>query len=468
MVGHVVSSPTGYLDRARYPTANKLTNLPAVKIVTVAGIVLLLVAVARGETIPAASGASWAVTNRGAVTNEISLDQFLNEVAAANLDYAAQRYNVSIARATIAAAREFANPTLQLNGGRDVTHSGQEEMPATVGASLVQTIEPGGKRKYRIRGARESYAATASTLEDFLRNLKFDAAEAFAEALSLSRSALQKRESAEFLDRLSEVQRERRRLGDISQADMLQAQVEAQQFQNELLTAEADAEKASLALCGFLGRDRGQDRLVAKGNLEQPPHQFDFSGLLAHALQERPDLVALRHARDAARTKTLEEKANRVPNLDVGVNWTHNTSSQNSIAPSPEFDSVGLSLSLPIPLWNRNRAAITSAQLSAEQAQKQLEAAELKAEVQIRQAVSGYRSAIERVHHYQSGILKDAEAVLAAKRFSYQQGQSTLLELLDAQRTDNEVRSSYNEALADQAKALIELERGAHLWEIRF
>jgi len=430
--------------------------------------VLLLASVAPGETMPANSAASWATTNRDAVTNEISLEQFLNEVAVANLDYAAQRYNVSIAQAAIATAREFPNPTLQLDGGRDITHSGQEEMPATAGASLVQTIEAGGKRKYRIRGARESYEAAASTLEDFLRNLKFDAAEAFADALSLSRSAAQKRESAQFLDRLAEVQRERRRLGDISQADMLQAQVEAQQFQNELLAAEAEADKASLALCGFLGRDRSQARLVAKGNLEQPPHEFDVPGLLARALQDRPDLVALRHERDAAQTKTLEEKANRVPNLDVGVNWMHNSSSQNSIAPSPEFDSVGLSLSLPIPLWNRNRAAITSARLSAEQAQKQLEAAELKAVVQIRQAASEYRSAVERVHHYQSGILKDAEAVLSAKRFSYQQGQSSLLELLDAQRTDNEVRSSYNNALADQAKALLELERAGHLWEIHF
>ncbi|HZR19538.1 MAG TPA: TolC family protein, partial [Verrucomicrobiae bacterium] len=316
--------------------------------------------------------------------------------------------------------------------------------------------------------ATQAYASVASTLEDFLRNLKLDAAAAFADALALSRSAEQKRQSAQSLERLAAVQRERRRLGDISQADMLQSQVEAQQFENEVLSAEADAEKASLALCGFLGRNRTQDHLIAKGNLEQPPREFDVSHLVTRALEERPDLVALRHARDAAQTRTHEEKANRIPNLDIGVDWTHSTSSENSIAPSPAFDSVGLSVSLPIQLWNRNRAAIASARFTAEQAQKQLEAAQLKAEVQIRQAVSGYRSAVERVRQYQSGILQDAAAVLEAKRFSYQRGQSTLLELLEAQRTDNEVRSSYNGALADQAQALIELDRAAHLWEIHF
>lgn len=73
--------------------------------------------------------------------------------------------------------------------------------------------------------------------------------------------------------------------------------------------------------------------------------------------------------------------------------------------------------------------------------QKTVEAAELKAEVQIRQAYSAYQNAVERVRHYDSGILKNAETVLDAKRFSYQHGQAALLELLNAQRTANEVRS---------------------------
>jgi cobalt-zinc-cadmium efflux system outer membrane protein len=58
--------------------------------------------------------------------------------------------------------------------------------------------------------------------------------------------------------------------------------------------------------------------------------------------------------------------------------------------------------------------------------------------------------------------------VLEARRFSYQRGQTALLELLDAQRTANEVRSSYNNAVADQAKALIDLQRAAGLCDVQF
>lgn len=413
-------------------------------------------------------GKTQAVTNSIPGTNEITFDEFLNEVVAANLDYAAQRYNVSIAQATLAAAKEFQNPTIQLNGGRDVTHGGDQRMPDTYGAALTQTIELGGKRKYRILGARENYQAAAATLDDFLRNLKLDAAAAFADALALSQSAEQKKQSADYLSRLTETQRVRFRAGDISRADMLQTQVEEQQFQNELLTAQADAENASLALNGFLGRERSETSLVPIGNLEISPRDFDLTTLLTDALKSRPDLIALRHARDAAQSNVHLEKANRVPDMDIGPSWTHSTSSQNSIAPSPEFDSVGISLSLPLPLWNRNKAGIASARFAAEQAQKQVESAELKAEVQLRQAFSAYRSALARVRNYQNGILKDADAVLESKRFSYQKGEASLLELLDAQRTANDVHSSYNDALAEQAKALIELERATGTWEIEF
>jgi cobalt-zinc-cadmium efflux system outer membrane protein len=412
--------------------------------------------------------ATWTVTNSLAATNAITFPEFLNEVVRANLDYAAQRYNVSIALAAVAAAKEFPNPIAQLNGERDVTHGGSQRMPTTYGASLTQTIELGGKRKYRILGARQNHSAAAATLESFLRNLKLDAAAAFADSLALSRTADQKRQAADYLRTLANAQRERLRAGDIGQVDVLQTQVEEQQFQNELLSAEADAENASIALSGFLGRDRGQTLLVPKGTIQVPVHEYELPKLIYGALQHRSDLLALRHSRDAAQSKVREERANRIPNVDVGPTWTHNTESENSIAPSPTWDAVGLSVSLPVPLWNRNKAAIATAGFTAEQAQKQLEAAELKAEVQLRQAYTSYQSAIGRLRAYEGTILKDADTVLEARRFSYQRGQTTLLELLAAQRTANEVRQDYIEALADHAKALIELQRAAELWDIAF
>src|SRR5947209_2456199 len=58
-------------------------------------------------------------------TREVSFDEFMTEVLAGNLDYAAQRFNVEIAQADAAAAHLLPNPTLGLNANRDLTFHGK-------------------------------------------------------------------------------------------------------------------------------------------------------------------------------------------------------------------------------------------------------------------------------------------------------------------------------------------------------
>lgn len=440
--------------------------MAALKSVFAITLALLTVSFGHAQTNTTATSAAGLPT--ALVTNGITFQDFLAEVVSANLDYAARRYEMTVAQAAVAAARVFPNPKLSGQGMRDFTSGTAQRMPGTYGAGLEQTFELGGKRKYRVLAARQGQAATAASIDDFLRQLKLDASAAFAEALALARSADQKRETAGYLGSLAEAQERRFKAGDISEADMLQAVVEKRQFQNDLIAAEADAEKASLFLDSFLGRERGHSRLIPKGSLELSPREFDASQLIRSALTNRGDLIALRRFQEASETHVRLEKANRVPDVDVGVGWLRNTRSDNIISPSPQFDSAGLTFSLPLPLWNRNKAGIAAARAGADQAKKMIEAAELKTEVQIRQSLVDYRGAIERVRNYQVGILKDADTVLDARRFGYQRGESSLLELIEAQRTATEVRTAYNDALADQARSLIEVQRAAGLMDIQF
>ena len=53
-------------------------------------------------------------------------------------------------------------------------------------------------------------------------------------------------------------------------------------------------------------------------------------------------------------------------------------------------------------------------------------------------------------------------------KYSYQRGASSLLEVLEAQRTYNETQQAYAEALFDYASALVELEHAVGIWDIDF
>ncbi len=424
-------------------------------------------------TNPAAPVADWVVTNSVPATNEITLDEFLNEVASANLDYAAQRYNVDIAKAAVAIAKEFLNPNLNLGDSRDLRYHGSQALPEPASVGLDQTIEYFGKRKWRIRTADQACRAAAATLEDFLRNLKLDASEAFVTALAAQRSLEQQRKTTAYLHQLVAAQKHRFDAGDISETDLTQSRVDELQSQSDLLNAENNAQTARLALSTFLGRDRGQTTFILRGKLEvlADGHQIravDLSQLIANALQNRPDLTALRHARDSAQSGVRLAKASRAPDVDVGVNYTYTTASENDIAPAPSDRMLGVSLSFPLPLWSRNQAEIQTAQFTTAQAEKTLQSAELKAEVQVRQAFTTYQLMQDRVKKFQTELLKGADEVLAAKRFSYEHGNSTLDDLLMAQSADNDVHQAYNAALADAAKARFELDRASGQWSVIF
>jgi len=65
---------------------------------------------------------------------------------------------------------------------------------------------------------------------------------------------------------------------------------------------------------------------------------------------------------------------------------------------------------------------------------------------------------------FSEDILRDSERVREAVLYSYQRGEASLLELIEAQRTDNETFMNYYSILADYKLSLIELSRAAYLW----
>ena len=156
-----------------------------------------------------------------------------------------------------------------------------------------------------------------------------------------------------------------------------------------------------------------------------------------------------------------------MPDVAVGLSYTYTSGSENFVAPAEPDSMVGLSFSLPVPLWNRQKAEIRTARLTAEQAQKMLDAADLKAEVQVRQAFGTYRTMTERVQKFRVNCSKEPTrcwppSVLATS--TARPRCSTCWKRNGAPTAFTRVKY----ALADAAKALIELERATTVWDVAF
>lgn len=399
---------------------------------------------------------------------DITLDAYLNLVVASSLDYAARKYNVSISEAAVMASKVFPNPVFQAGNLIDSSNSGSQRLPSMWNYSLTQTFEPGGKRRWRQMVARQNLAASAATLESFMQNLKMDAAGVFAEALAFSSLAKEKQRLTGIMQKLLTAQQRREKAGDVGELEVIQTRVEVGELEAEAMGAEADAADAALALNSYLGPSYQNTRLRPQGSLTATADSVEFPHLMCSAIKNRADLAALRLSRDSATSGISLAKANRVPNVDLGFGFAHSTNSNNIISPQPSYNMAGFVLSMPLPLWNRNKAEITTAQATAEQAQVLLEAAELKAGVDVRRALAQYNAAKRQLALFQDGVIKDAEAALDKRGIAYQRGQSTLLELLDARRTAAGVWEKYLSAQSDQVKAVIELHRSAGIWHVRF
>jgi cobalt-zinc-cadmium efflux system outer membrane protein len=160
-------------------------------------------------------------------------------------------------------------------------------------------------------------------------------------------------------------------------------------------------------------------------------------------------------------------KANRVPDVTLGLNYTHNSLSQNNFAPSPENDQLGFNVSLPLPFSALDKDDLHGALLSITQADKQVEAAQVQAETDVRQAAARYKFALETVDQFSHGILNDAEEALEITLYSYRKGSATLLDVRQAESDLNSTYQDYYSALNEEDKALVNLEESAGLWDVR-
>ena len=394
----------------------------------------------------------------------VSLDQFIQRVLRSNLDLAAQRFNVPIAKAQLIAARVSPNPVLNVGTGRDLTH---EDQPTSYFAGLSTQIELPGKRANRTGAAVQTLLAASATLEDYLRTLRGTAASAYVDAASSQLIVDEKLRAFQSLNRLADANDVRLQAGDISEVDDDQARADALQARGDLYSSQSTGRVNQYTLLGFLGQP-GAPLPNVSSRLNVPSRRFDLNRLLADALRSRPDIEAARRTFEAARSSVLLARLNRIPDPTLGVTAQESLISRNPIDPTPNFNSINLSVSVPLPVFNSTRGEYLVARSTAAQAEQTLRSAALKAEVDVRGAFARYQTALERLAQYEHGALTLAAKVLAAQLLAYKAGSATLLDVLQAQKTDTDVHLAYIDALSERAKAMIALEQAANLWDLDF
>ncbi len=396
----------------------------------------------------------------------VDFNSYLAIVGSNNLNYAAEKFNLNVAQAQIEFAKIFPDPVLEVG----TYNNGQQRLQTGYGATMgiTRTIELGGKRKARINLANSEKELATALLADFFRNLRADASNDFLQALKEKSTLRVKLNSYQNMKQLADANQVRYELGSAMEIDAVQSKVEAEMLLNEVIQTDADLKTALIQLSLWVGKQTGDTLYFPIGDMRNADRNFDLPSLITTAQNNRADVLAALKNKEVAEKTLKLARANRVMNMDVSFTNTYFARISNIIEPTPSYNMVGGGIAMPLRFSNKYQGELKMAETQIKQANIQYQAVELRIAVQVTQAYNQYKAAQRKVEQFNLQLLQQSKKVLEGKIYSYKRGATSLLEVLNAQRTFNEIQLNYYETLLSYSSSLVELERSAGIWDINF
>ena len=268
------------------------------------------------------------------------------------------------------------------------------------------------------------------------------------------------------------ITRDRERGGEAAHADVIKAQIQADQQQQAFEEANLAMANARLNLAVLLFPSLNQN-FTAVDDLDQAPSLPSFEEARTMAAKANPDLRA---AMDTLRESNLEVSAARnsfLPTIafdeDYGIeaNYFARYSKVAGVSDAglprsqERQDNLGhfitLNLLLPVWDWGNLRSKLHQAEDRRQLARVQLSAAQ-------RKLVSGLYSAYNEAREAQAAVeLLHQSSDLATEslrltRLRYTAGEATALEVVDAQTTLTQARNAYDDGQTRYRVALATLQ----------
>ena len=394
---------------------------------------------------------------QNAAAPTLTLDEAMRLAEAAHPSVLAREAQLAAAEGARreAGALLFNNPELGTEAiRRRANATGSSWNEWSVGIS--QPFETGGQQTKRREAAAAGLDALRAEIDDVRRQARVEAATRYLAVLSARQRVQLEQRAVDLFERGAQAVAKRRTAGEDTRLDANVALVEAERARNALALAGERLIDARSELGSALRLPPSALPEVAGqfgANLDGPlPYKLEQ--LLASA-QNLPRQRALAAREEAARARLGVERASRNPDVTVGVHVGRE-------GPSDGSERLAIvSLSLPLPLFKRNDAAIGQALTDMTQAELERASALRDNEVRVRQLWSRLASQRERVARLQR-VLVPASAdnqQLSAK--SREAGQIGLLDQLVVNRQAIDAERELIDLLAEMHITRIELESAA-------
>jgi outer membrane protein, heavy metal efflux system len=382
------------------------------------------------------------------LAGEVDAEEAVEVALLRNRSLQALLADVGVAQAELVRARALPNPVLSAE-----VRFGEQDSGTGGDYGLVNDVMALLQRPLRTRVAQAELESTKLTIASAVFELTSEVRAAFFRAQGAEQELEMRQQVARSLALVSDVARRQHDAGNL--ADLERAQQEA--LEQEARLALAEAEVAAIEererLTALLGLWGGETRWTLARRLPPlPAEERVREGIESLAVERRLDLAA-------AKQRVVASSASPA----LLRLWSWMPQSVGGVA-EREVErgglwSLGPSLELAIPLFDRGRADQAVARAQRRRSEAELASLAVQIRSDVRRTWARFEASRARVLYYQNAALPLRTQILEQRQREYNGMLIGVYELLQAKREQIESGGEYVSALRDYWIARVELER---------
>jgi cobalt-zinc-cadmium efflux system outer membrane protein len=372
----------------------------------------------------------------------LTLEQLQQMALLANPTLAQAQAGVQAAAGRTKQAGLWPNPTVgysseEVRGG---SFGGGQQ-----GAFIQQNVILGGKLALERKiFAAEGKQAEAEAREQRLR-VENGVRSAFYQALAAQQLVETRKRLGELANDAVQTTEQLFNIGQADRPDVLQSQVEADQADLDVITAEQQQQKIWLVLAATVGKP-GLSLTRLEGNLEDLP-QLDTDQVIQAILRDSPAVQIAQIGVTRADVAVARARREVVPDLLLRAGVRDDLEQLGPSSPTTVgfvgFAEAGVNLRL----FNRNQGNIEAAKADRERAQLEVQRVSLDLRQSAAPFIQNYATARAIADRYKKRTLQNAQRAYELYLEKYREGAAAYPEVLIAQRTLFQLQTSYISAL---------------------
>jgi cobalt-zinc-cadmium efflux system outer membrane protein len=361
--------------------------------------------------------------------------------------------NIHAAEGRMKQSGLYPNPTVgyqgeQIRGGS--FHGGEQ------GFFVQQEIVLGGKLGLNRKIFDQELQQAATEAEEQKVRVVTNVRMSYIQALGAQQMLELRRNLSKLADDAVQTSHQLANVGQADAPDVLESELEAEQAELAVTTAELNQRRVWKALSAVVGNPR-LPLTSLEGKLEDTP-PVNADERVEKIINESPAVRIAELGVKRAEATLARAKRESIPDLQIRGGMQQN----GELLSEPNGRPVGLQgfadVGVRIPIFNRNQGNIVTAKADVEGAKREVERVKLVLRERAASVVQSYTFSQTAVDRYKNQMIPRAQRAYEMYAKKYQEMASAYPQVLIAQRTLMQLEVSYITALETFATSSISLQ----------